>query len=258
MSFHLFIRNVSCASCSACRKSFLSGKRVRPKGIGFCRLPHQKWRLGYEIGFLLFGFFGDSSPSLVQTDGLFAGDADDGTMARMEVFDEGFGLGTEMHKVFAALEFIASAAVKVVHQDVFVRIVQFEYAGAFHVRTGSGIRVEICEMFFPRAAQRRGRGLLYAAFQLFAVPVFGISFIEEMIGAVFMDDVAVYGTVFGSEHQLRLVLEGREIFVGVCAIEIEGGVVFEAYGEVDQVFPCFGVVNGLGAHTHLMWANFSG
>ena len=67
-----------------------------------------------------------------------------------------------------------------------------------------------------------------------------------MIGAVFMDDVAVYGTVFGSEHQLRLVLEGREIFVGVCAIEIEGGVVFEAYGEVDQVFPCFGVVNGLG------------
>ena len=73
-----------------------------------------------------------------------------------------------------------------------------------------------------------------------------MSFIEEMIGAVFMDDVAVYGTVFGSEHQLRLVLEGREIFVGVCAIEIEGGVVFEAYGEVDQVFPCFGVVNGLG------------
>lgn len=246
MSFHLFIRNVSCASCSACRKDFVSGKRVRPKGKGFCRLPHQKWRLGYEIGFLLFGFFGNSSPSLVQTDGLFAGDADDGTMARMEVFDEGFGLGTEMNKVLAALEFITSAAVKVVHQDVFVRIVQFEYAGAFHVRTSSGIRVEICEMLFPRAAQRRGRGLLYAAFQLFAVPVFGVSFIKEMIGAVFMDDVAVYGTVFGSEHQLRLVLEGREIFVGVCAIEIEGGVVFEAYGEVDQVFPCFGGVNGLG------------
>ena len=75
MSFHLFIRNVSCASCSACRKDFLSGKRVRPKEIGFCRLPHLKWKLGYEIGFLLFGFFGNSSPSLVQTDGLFAGDA---------------------------------------------------------------------------------------------------------------------------------------------------------------------------------------
>ena len=56
MSFHLFIRNVSCASCSACRKDFLSGKRVRPKEIGFCRLPHLKWKLGYEIGFLLFGF----------------------------------------------------------------------------------------------------------------------------------------------------------------------------------------------------------
>lgn len=52
MSFHLFIRNVSCASCSACRKDFLSGKRVRPKEIGFCRLPHLKWKLGYEIGFL--------------------------------------------------------------------------------------------------------------------------------------------------------------------------------------------------------------
>ena len=49
MSFHLFIRNVSCASCSACRKDFLSGKRVRPKEIGFCRLPHLKWKLGYEI-----------------------------------------------------------------------------------------------------------------------------------------------------------------------------------------------------------------
>ena len=106
MSFHLFIRNVSCASYSACRKDFLSGKRVRPKEIGFCRLPHLKWRLGYEIGFLLFGFFWNSSPSLVQTDGLFAGDTDDGTMARMEVFDEGFGLGTEMNKVLAALEFI--------------------------------------------------------------------------------------------------------------------------------------------------------
>ena len=142
----------------------LSGKRVRPKEIGFCRLPHLKWKLGYEIGFLLFGFFGNSSPSLVQTDGLFAGDADDGTMARMEVFDEGFGLGTEMHKVFAALEFIASAAVKVVHQDVFVRIVQFEYAGAFHVRTGSGIRVEICEMFFPRPRATTGPWLAVCRF----------------------------------------------------------------------------------------------
>lgn len=153
MSFHLFIRKVSCASYSACRKDFLSGKRVRPKGKGFCRLPHLKWRLGNGFGFLLFGFFWSSSPSLVQTGGLFAGDADDGTMARMEVFDEGFRFGTEMDEVLAALEFIASAAVKVVHQDVFVRIVQFEYAGAFHVRAGSGIRVEICEMFFPRAAQ---------------------------------------------------------------------------------------------------------
>lgn len=62
------------------------------------------------------------------------------------------GASLEMDEVLAALEFIASAAVKVVHQDVFVRIVQFEYAGAFHVRAGSGIRVEICEMFFPRAA----------------------------------------------------------------------------------------------------------
>ena len=61
-----------------------------------------------------------------------------------------------------------------------------------------------------------------------------------------MDDVAVYGTVFGGEHQLGLIFKCREIFVGVCAIEIEGGVVFEAYGEVDQVFPCFGIVNGLG------------
>lgn len=51
MSFHLFIRKVSCASYSACRKDFLSGKRVRPKEIGFCRLPHLKWRLGYEIVF---------------------------------------------------------------------------------------------------------------------------------------------------------------------------------------------------------------
>ena len=116
-------------------------------------MPHLKWRLGNGFGFLLFGFFWSSSPSLVQTGGLFAGDADDGTMARMEVFDEGFRFGTEMDEVLAALEFIASAAVKVVHQDVFVRIVQFEYAGAFHVRAGSGIRVEICEMFFPRAAQ---------------------------------------------------------------------------------------------------------
>ena len=49
MSFHLFIRNVSCASCSACRKDFLSGKRVRPKEIGFCRLPHLKWKLGYQV-----------------------------------------------------------------------------------------------------------------------------------------------------------------------------------------------------------------
>ena len=48
-----------------------------------------------------------------------------------------------------------------------------------------------------------------------------------------MDDVTVYGTVFGGEHQLGLIFKCREIFVGVCAIEIEGGVVFEAYGEVD-------------------------
>ena len=212
---------------------FLRGKRVRPKGIGFCRLPRLKWRLGYEFVFLLFGFFRNSSPFLVQADGLFAGDANDGAMARMEVFDKRFGLLAEMDKVLAALEFIASAAVKVVHQDVFVRIVQLEHAGTFHVRTGSGIHVMVNEIFFPRAAQRRGSGLLYAAFQLFAVPVFGVSFIEEMIGAVFMDDVAVYGTVFWGEHQLRLVLEGREIFVGVCAIEIEGCVVLEAYGEVD-------------------------
>ena len=102
MSFHLFIRKVSCASYSACRKDFLSGSQARSMIYSsphrLCksaqtpcpRLYHQDFLHHFSI------FIGPDGWPL-------HGDADDRNHgADGEVFDEDFRLvETEMNKILA-------------------------------------------------------------------------------------------------------------------------------------------------------------
>ena len=149
-----------------------------------------------------------------------------------------------MVKVRTGLVFISSAGVHVVHQYVFVFSVQFEDARPLHGCL-SGVSVQILEVLFPLSFQAFRGGLLDAVLDFLAVLVFGIAFIEKVVGTVFFDDVVVYAAVFGREKLFRIAFKAREVLVGVCVISDEAFAVVALQGKINHIFFGLAVVNGL-------------
>ena len=132
----------------------------------------------------------------------------------MEILVEGAGDRVETVEVVACLVLVAARGVEVVHQYVTLFAVELEYARPLDGCLAR-IGVQIDEILLPRAAQRRGGGLLYAVLHFAALVVLGVALVEEMPRAVLVDDVVVDGAVFGAEEHLRLGLEAAEVVDGV-------------------------------------------
>ena len=113
------------------------------------------------------------------------------------------------------------------------------------MRPRSCVGIEVFEVLLPWAEQVLGRGLLDAVLDFLAVLVFGVAFVEEVVHAIFVDDVVVDAAVLGREQDLRLTLETCEILVGVCIVGDERLAVAALQGEVDHVLLRLAVVDGL-------------
>ena len=117
------------------------------------------------------------SPSLAQGIHLLACQGYDAAVARMEILVEGAGDRVETVEVVACLVLVAARGVEVVHQYVTLFAVELEYARPLDGCLAR-IGVQIDEILLPRAAQRRGGGLLYAVLYLAALVVLGVALVE--------------------------------------------------------------------------------
>ncbi|OPZ98418.1 MAG: hypothetical protein BWY72_00844 [Bacteroidetes bacterium ADurb.Bin416] len=187
------------------------------------------------------------APLLLHALQFVGGDRNHRAVTGEEVLAEGFGLLGKVGQIVRALELVASAAVEVVHQDVFVAVVEFEYAAALYMRFGAGVDVEVLEVFLVGSCQSFRRGLLDAVLYFLAVSVLRVALVEKVIHAVRIDDVVVDGAVLGGKQGLRRALKGGEVFVGIGVIGNErlALIVGALQGEVDHVLPGLGVVDGL-------------
>ena len=184
------------------------------------------------------------SPALAQGIHLLSCQGYDAAVARMEILVEGAGDRVETVEVVACLVLVAARGVEVVHQYVTLFAVELEYARPLDGCLAR-IGVQIDEILLPRAAQRRGGGLLYAVLHFAALVVLGVALVEEMPRAVLADDVVVDGAVFGAEEHLRLGLEAAEVVVGVGVVCHKAAHTLAVEGEVDHVFAGFGVEDRL-------------
>ena len=188
------------------------------------------------------------SPFLLYSLQLLLRHGDDTTVTGEEVLTERLWLLGEVYDVSRCLVFIASTAIEIIHQYPVSRsVVQGEDARPLHVCPCAGIGIEILKVLLPGAFQVLRCSLLYAVLHLFSVLVLRVALVEEVIGAILLDDVIVYRAILSREELSWLTLKGREVLVG---IGVEGDealsvVACPLQGEVYHVFLCLAVVDGL-------------
>ena len=148
-----------------------------------------------------------------------------------------------MEEVAGRLVFIASGGVEVIHQDE--PLGSLEHARSFDMSACAGVCIQVNEVFLPRTFQARRGCLLYAVLNLLAAVVLRVSFIEEVIEAVLVDDVVVDAAVLRLKEHLGFALETCEIAVGIGVVGDEGLAVAALQGEVNHVLARRAVVDGL-------------
>ena len=109
----------------------------------------------------------------------------------------------------------------------------------------SGVCIDVLEVLFPFAVETARCCLLYAVLHFLPVGILCVAFVEQVILAVFVDDVIVYAAILGAEEHLGFGFETSKVGIGVGIIRNQSLAVIALQGEINHVLACFLVVNGL-------------
>ena len=166
-------------------------------------------------------------------------------MPRMEILIKRFRLCRKVKQIRTPLEFISPVGIKIIHQDIFIAIIQLEDTRPFNHNRCIRIGIQIGKILFPRSFQRFTGCLLNPVFKLLSFRVFGISFIKEVIKSVFVNNITINTAKLGTEQQCRFFFKSRKIFIGIRAIKIQFVIVMEAYRKIYEIFTGFMVIKYL-------------
>lgn len=84
----------------------------------------------------------------------------------------------KMVQILTPLKFVSMIGVEVLHQDIFIFIIQLKDGRSFHNSRLISVIIKLFKTLFPGSRKRRAGGLFYSIFDLPAIFIFGIAFIE--------------------------------------------------------------------------------